>query len=298
MRALILALCLSATTAFAQSLPVKLHDGDTWTFTAKHERLSDGARSQDYTVTTTKTLTWRAASDGAGELLMEHVGIVADPGTAPEAAAAQTLTIPIKFTVDATLAPNGVVNVDEVRAATRKLLADTGVTEDDFQQMTKSSPGILDQTAMALISRELGLLGRIQGTNLKKDLPNYEEDEVPNPIGGPPLRSRITYELLDYDADYGRAVINWKAEVDPQSLRDSLAELVNSVAEDQRAQAQAQLAKMKLEIVRMCRGDIDITSGLATKLICRNRTAVTEGGEVRQTFDRWEITQTLPGKPQ
>ena len=164
--------------------------------------------------------------------------------------------------------------------------------------MIRINPGILDQTAMALISRELGLLGRIQGTNLKKDLPAYEEDEVPNPIGGPALRSRITYELLDYDADYGRAVINWKAEVDPQSLRDSLAELVNSVAEDERAPAQAQLAKMKLEIVRMCRGDIDIATGLATKLICRNRTAVTEGAEVRQTFDRWEITQSLPGKPQ
>ena len=298
MKALILALSLSASTAFAQSLPVKLHHGDTWTFKAKHERLSDGPRSHDYTVTTTKTLTWRAASDGTGELLMEHVGSVADPGTPPEAAAAQTLTIPIKFTVDAALAPNGVANVDEVRTATRKLLTDTGVTQVEFEKMIRINPGILDQTAMALISRELGLLGRIQGTNLKKDLPAYEEDEVPNPIGGPALRSRITYELLDYDADYGRAVINWKAEVDPQSLRDSLAELVNSVAEDERAAAQAQLAKMKLEIVRMCRGDIDIATGLATKLICRNRTAVTEGAEVRQTFDRWEITQSLPGKPQ
>lgn len=298
MKALLLALSLSASVACAQSLPVKLRDGDSWSFTSKHERLVDGQKSQDYTVTTIKTLTWRSAVQDTGQLLMQHISIAASGDMPPEAATTQTLTIPIKLTVDNALAPNGVINVDEVRTATRNLILSSGASEADLGKMLKLNPAILDQTSMALIGRELGLLGRMQGTNLKKDLPFYSEDEVPNPLGGPLLRSRITYDLLDYDADSGRAVINWKAEVDPQSLGDSMAEMIGNVPEAERARAQAAMDKTKLELTRTCRGDVDIVTGLATKLTCRNLTTITSDGQKSRIFDLWEITQTLPGKPQ
>ena len=54
MKAAIVAATLFGNVAFAQSLPVRLHDGDTWTFTAKHERLVEGPKPQNFTVTTVK----------------------------------------------------------------------------------------------------------------------------------------------------------------------------------------------------------------------------------------------------
>ena len=297
MRALSLALSLSASTAYAQSLPVKLHHGDTWSFTAKHERLVDGPNPRNFTVTTVKTLTWRPES-GGGQLLMAHVSVTADSGMPPEAAITQTLTIPVRLTVDAALAPNGVINVDEVRAAVRDLILSAGASQADLGRMAKFNPAILDQTAMTLAGRELGLLARVQGTSLKLDLPTYVDDEVPNPLGGPPLRARMTYLLESYNATTGQASVSWQSSVDPQSVHDSLAELAGRAPPERQAEADAAFAKMKVENARDCRGEIDIPTGLATKLASVNTVSVADGGEIRRTSDRWDITQTLPGKPQ
>ena len=297
MRALVLAISLSASVAYGQSLPVKLHDGDTWSFTAKHERIVEGPNPQNFTVTTVKTLTWRPGTDG-GQLLMAHVSVTADSGMPPEAAITQTLTIPVRLTVDAALAPNGVINVDEVRAAARDLILSSGASQADLGRMAKVNPAILDQTAMALVGRELGLLARVQGTSLKPDLPTFVDDEVPNPLGGPPLRSRMIYLLEFYDAARGQAAVSWQGSVDPQSVHDSLAELAGRAPPERQAEADAAFAKMKVENARDCRGKIDIPTGLATKLTCVNTVSVADGDVTRRTSDRWDITQTLPGRPQ
>lgn len=290
--ALALAL-LTATPALAQKLPVRLAEGAAWTFVATHERESEGGKS--YSVTTSKRLTWTAGPSGQGRLRMDHLSVTANAGLPPEAAFTQTLTIPVEFEVDEGLAPNGVRNPDQVRAAVREMLVKSGATPQEIDRRVAANPAILDQTAMALVGRELGLLARAQGSNLRLGLPGYEEDETPNPLGGPMIRSRLIYELESYDAATGRAVVTWRSAMDPDSMRASLVEAAERAPPARRAEAQAAFAKMRVENERSCRNEIDIPSGLAVKIECLTRLSVTSDDKTRTSTDRWTITQTLPG---
>ena len=295
MSRIVLALVITAAAvpAAAQSLPVRLPDGATWTFEARHDREIIGPEAKAFSVTTSKRLTWRAAPAGQGRLRLDPISVVANSGMPAEAASTQTLSIPVELDVDQSLAPNGVRNSDEVREATRQLILKTG-DEADIERMIAANPAILDQTAMSLAGRELGLLARAQGTTLKLDLPAYSDDDVPNPAGGPPIRSRMTYSLDAYDATAGRAVVSWHGVLDPQSMRDSMMEAAGRASPEHRAAADAAFSKLQLDNDRSCRGEIDIPTGLALRVECVMKITLTSGGDTRGSTDRWTITQTLP----
>jgi len=296
--ALIWALSLGAAApALGQSLPIRLEDGASWTFVARHDHEVDGAEARRFSVTTAKRLTWHGAADGPGRIRMEPISVTANAGLRPEAASAQTLDIPIEFDVDRSLAPNGVRNPAELRAATAALFLRSGGSAEEMQRMTSEHPEVVDRTAMSLAGRELGLLARAQGVRFKSDLPIYDEDEVPNPLGGPPIRSRITYALEAFDAAAGRAVVVWRAGVEPQAVRDSLMEAVGRLPADRQPQAEARLASVRLDDDRSCRNEIDIATGLALKVACVTKVTVVTGETTVVTTDRWTIDQTLPGKP-
>ena len=87
MRRLVLAVALAvAAPAVAQKLPVRLDEGASWTFVARHDREVVGDVAHSFSVTTSKKLTWTHAEKG-GRLLMEHISAIANSGLPPEAAA-------------------------------------------------------------------------------------------------------------------------------------------------------------------------------------------------------------------
>jgi len=293
-----LACALTAGPAMAQQLPVNLADGATWTFTAKHDREVSGQPSRSFSVTTSKRLTWRKGADGVDGLRMEHVSVVANSGIPPEAAFTQTLTIPVEFEVDGSLTPTAMANLDEVREATRQMIIQARGGENSGAGVI--SPELLDQTASALVGRELGVLSRGQGTNFKLATPVVTDTQVANPLGGPAIQGKSSFTLESYDPAARRAVVMWRQALDPRSMKDSMSAAAAALAKappERKEEAKAAFAKLDMKRDEMCRYEIDIPTGLATQVECSLKADVVDGEKTLRTTDNWTITQTLPGNP-
>ena len=289
--------CSLAAPAFAETFPIKLMDGATWTLVAQHDREVLGSGGKSFSVVVTKRITYRATRTASGRLRMEHVAAEALSGMPPEAALTQTLDIPVEFDVDAALTPTAVINLAQVRDATRNLMLRSGATPQDIERMKRLNPDILDDTAMALVGRELAMLGRGQGLTLEKGKPLQQDEDSPNPIGGPPIRAHITVSLTSVDRASGRAIVEWRATLDPQSMRESMRAAFKHANPAKAAEADAEFDKTKIETDTLCGDEIDIATGLAVKVVCETRSAIITGDQSRGSVDRWTLTQTPPGKP-
>lgn len=280
---------VAATPALAVEMPVRLKDGATWTITAEHTRTqAEGDQEQTWSLTTVKQLTWQAPNSGEpGRLLVTPVSATPGEGSPAEVAAGRSLAIPALIQVDESLAPEAIVNTDEVRAAFAAVLgADI-----------KGREAQADASAMAMIASEVSFASRSQGMDLSLQEPASYEDAAPNPLGGPPIQSLGVYTLESHDAAAGRAVVVWRQELDPASMRASLAEgLVQAIKSNpaKRAEAEAAFAKMDIAREDVCTHEIDLASGLATKAGCTLVNKVTAGDRQMVSIDRWIITQTLP----
>ena len=279
--------------SLAQALPLKVADGAIWTFVATHARDVSDEPGRSYSVTTEKKLTYHQPNGGSAVLHMEHQSVTAGAGMPQDMAFTQTLPIAVDVEVDEGFAPTGVVNVDQVREATLVMLRKTGAPVERLQSL---SPQMLDQTSMALVGRELGLLGRAQNTKLTLGVPRDSSDEVASPLGGGLIRSNVSYSLYAYDNITGQAAVSWRSNVDEATMRASFALLADQAPPEKREAARADLAKLRYSNDQTCHAQIDIATGLAVRVDCLGVIAVKSEDKTKTTTDHWVITQTLPGK--
>lgn len=295
MRVLVAALMLAATPAFAQPLPVQLKDGASWTLTVERtrERVRGTQPPQRAAFTTTSNLTWTK-----DQLTTSMVSAKADGAGAEELMAALGQDRPVHLDVDDSLSPERIRNWDEVRAglaaAIEKATANPQVAEATKAIFTGLSP----ERAAPLIMRELTLVSLGQGADLEVGKPVPYEDLLPNPLGGPPIKTLAQFELVSYDAAKDRAVVTWKQAFDRDSATKSIAAALQAMAErvapEQAAKAREAFANAKVDREDTCRHEIDIPTGLAVQITCMTSVDITVQGETGKNVDRWTITQSLP----
>jgi hypothetical protein len=288
--AILLACC--ATPAMAEDLPVTLANGATWTLTAEHTRSTEGGnKPQNWSLTTVKRLTWHAGDKRKPDTLtVTPISAVAGAGSPPEVATARSLAIPATLVVDESLVPGEVVNKAEVRAEFARLIPSAAT----------ASPELVDASSRAMIASELGTVSRAQGLALKLGELVSVEVEMPNPLGGPPLRGVESALLESFDKPTGRAVVQWRQALDPASVKESTAGMLLSMAKGKVdpakiEEARAVFATAAIQNETACRHEIDIPSGLTLKAECDTTNTVTLQGKTQRVADRWIISQTLPG---
>jgi hypothetical protein len=292
LRKMILLAAFTATPALAEEFPVRVPDGATWTITGEHSRKVEGDRPQQWSLTTTKRLTWRAGRGGRpATLTVTPVSATPAPGSPPELARARSLSIPATLAVDENLAPQSIVNRDEVRAAFVSLVPKAA-----------NAPGeMIDASTMAMIASEIGTAARLQGLSLKLGETIKADGELPSPLSGAAIRTEETARLESYDPASHRAVVVWRETPDPASYRESLAATLQAMARDKVDPAKIEAARaafagMSMTGENTCRGEIDTATGLATNVECTLVQTVTDGDKIQRNTEHWTITQTSPEK--
>ena len=272
--------------AQAESLPVRLKDGATWTITANHVREATGPRAQHWNLTTVKKLVWSAPQRGRSpRLAVIPVSATVSADSPPEVARARSLAVPATLEVDEVMTPGAVVNVDAVRAAFQEVLG----------RDIRGSEALADAAAKAMIATEVGWAARGQGGELDLGKAVESDGEVENPFGGAPIKVRDNYRLESYDLTAGRAVIVWRQTTDSVAFaKDLVAGLAARMKSAKPDEVQAALKDASGNLGSTCRHEIDIPTGLAVKVDCRSTNTITIQGETRGSTDTWTITQTLP----
>ena len=287
-----------ATPAAAQELPVTLPGHATWTMTVERtrERTRQDVAPQIARSVSTTDVDWTAGDDGGVITLRIRSAPLDGPG-ASGFAASSLLDQPIVLEVDSSLAPTSIRNWSQVLARLEQNI-DRTVTEPAAAAAKKIYSDMSPELAAQVVSRELSLVARSQGTALTLGEPVSYEDALPNPLGGPAIKAVGSYELQAYDAVAGRAVIAWRQAMDPESARKSLTQALTAMtarlAPDKLKEAEAAFTGMQIGREDVCRHEIDIPTGLALKVVCTSAISNSAKGETATNLDRWTITQTRP----
>lgn len=302
MKRLVPALILALAPAAAQALdlPIRLSDGATWTQTSVHTR-TDTRESGSRSTTATSVTRSTYRKDGeVGTLRIDFVSFDVE-GVEGEAKAALVdkakLIYPAVMEVDAELAPTRVRDWTKMRETIFEALA--GMMPDPTALETaKSMFAGMDDVKAASLFKEQGLVALGQGSGLEPGEARAYDSEIPNILGGPPIKASGAFRLESVDPAKGRAILSWAQKPDPASLAASLKvsmeAMLARVAPERQAEAKAQFAKLTLERQEGCRYEIDIATGLAASTDCT--VAINAGlpPQTGQRVERWVITQSVP----
>ena len=296
---LVLAITLAPAMAHALDLPVRLPDGATWTQKSVHSRNDvRGGASKSNTATSVIRMTYR--QDGPVGLVRQDFisfDVEGVEGDELKALADQAkLIYPAVIEVDETLRPSRVRDWDRVREIILAAIG-AGVTDPRALEAVSANYTKMDDVQAAALFREQGLVALGQGTGLELDETHQYEDEIPNILGGPPIKTVGAFRLESIDETKGSAVVTWAQEPDRASLNASLkvsmAAMAARLAPEQRAQADVLFVGLTLERAEMCRYEIDIPTGLAATTDCTVEIKSGLKGQLAQRTDRWIVTQSL-----
>ncbi|MFN3521198.1 MAG: hypothetical protein ACK4YQ_03035 [Phenylobacterium sp.] len=292
---------LAPATASAAELPVVLSDGARWTQTIVKTRTDerDGA-VKSVTVTTVLKATFHQPRGGPATLSQDLVSIGSDDAEPAELEQVQTLAkivFPAVVEVDEALTPIRVVDWDSLRSRVVSVVEANGGDQkavDTFRSVFDK----FDERTAAGLFKELGLIGLGQGTALEVGEPQSYEDQAPNILGGPPIKTHGVFELESYDKDAGVAVVTWEQTLDRASATASIRATVEAMAQrappERRAEAAAALKDLTIDRKDSCRYSIDVATGLSLRTECTMTVTSGVPGRTAKRIDRWSITQSKP----
>lgn len=298
--ALALAVALAPMAAHALDLPVKLRDGASWTQTSVHTRtdVRDGATRASKATSVIKA-TWRKDGD-TGLLRLDFVSFAVDGA---DAATQQALTDKAKLVYPAVLevkddlTPVRVRDWDKMRETIFKALADT-LPDDRALESAKAMFGGMDAAQAASLFKEQGLIAVGQGSALEAGKAAPYDSEIPNILGGPPIKASGAFRLESVDKAKDRAVVTWAQSPEPASLAASLKVSMEAMtarlAPEKQAEAKTQFAKLTLERQEGCRYEIDMATGLAATTDCTVEIVAGLPPQTGRRIERWIITQSAP----
>lgn len=282
----------SAAMAAPVELPVNLKEGATWEIQTIRVR----TRDEDGKVTETRMESRSQASLGLdGEMLV--LSLAPLPGYAsadlPPEMTNFGLDFPLEFEVDEALTPSRLRNWPKLRDAVLKFFASQPGGDPAFVKTVLATYDRLsDETAAALFAPHLAYLGTGQGLALEVGKSVDYEDEIGNPIGGPPIATHGSFVLETHDRRAKRAVVLWSQAMDPKSMEANIREASKAIT-GPRPNAPDD-GQMKIDRKERCRFDIHTPTGLATSSECSMSTTVSAPGRRLNQTDAWTIVQTLP----
>ena len=215
----------------------------------------------------------------------------AERAAAEQAAAAAA---DIAYDAGPDLAP---LRVEDWKGLVDRLATAAGARDDRLGEATRRALGRMSPEAAAqALMREQQMAAAMQNTELELGLSLSETQDVPNPLGGPPIASTYSIRLESLDKAAGRAVIATRQLLDPDSASASVKTVVEALAKQARGDAEAKLPPPGFRIERTfdCRSIMDVATGLALSTDCtQTLTTLDEAMQSVTQIDRWLITQTL-----
>ncbi|HEX2561821.1 hypothetical protein [Phenylobacterium sp.] len=295
MKPWILAAALGAAAPAAAepfAAPVDLPDGATWTLQATRSRTHDPASSRPSSEAATSYRLTLRRRDGRPDVLIVQPS---EGGLWGYAA----VKGPIEVEVDESLAPTGLPDWPSLRTKIEAVIRETapGPYIDDAAAAV-TSPMSAD-VASRVFFPELALASIGQNLDIEAGAPVPYEDQLPNPLGGPPITSLAAFEVTSVDSDH--AVVRWRQAFDPQSAARSITQAMNRLVKDlapDQATKFAEASKgMGVERNDECLSRIERKTGLSVETRCSTVIRVTAEGKSQTRTDVWTITQSLPKTP-
>ncbi len=286
-RAGLLALCLLlAGGAAAQEadeedgpLPfLETRDGMRWSVSIERstEERRSGVPPRTWSLKARYDAVLARTMDRGNVVTWTPVEVKVEGQPAPESSAVAS-GAPIFFRADGSLAPTRIENWDALRAT-----------------LAKSAPNLGQATAEAaarFLLPDAALIALPQDMPVSADKPLELDDQVANPLGGPPIASRMRFEPATVSGD--RVILRWTRSIDPSAGR-ALADALRNAAEKGGADAatKAKLAGLTVERRDECRFEMDARNGMTRLADCTITTGITSASEQGGRVERVRIVQT------
>lgn len=290
-----------AVAAPSAPLPVAVKNGDVWTQDISHtqSRQLGSKPEQSWTLTTHAKVTYRASKGEAEHVGLEWTGAEASDGAPDLIKAAAGFLFPLDLEVDEHLTPTRIVNWDALKGAMTKVYQQN-VSEAAARDAAVAMLDKLDgATAAPMMLQEQTLLALGQGTNLQVGVTTRYEDQIANPLGGPPVKATGAFTMVSADRRAGRAVVRWTQDLDQESASQAAKALIDRLIAAAPAakqdEARRYLSTMTLDRHDACDYQIDIRTGLALEALCTSETLSGVKDQLGRRSDTWRMTQTLPG---
>jgi len=221
-----------------------------------------------------------------------------------EAAFGDLMTRTIVYTTDDSLAPSAIEDwpgmVAEIRKAMLTLTAGDKDTAKAMDSVITAFGGMSPKQAATVLLKEDGFLTIATNVELELGKPVTYAEMLPNPMGGPPIKSNGALVVQKIDARRGVATLRWTQTLDPDSMRASVSQMIEKMtagmgAKADSPEAKAVFAKMAFDRSSACDYEVDLKSGLPTKADCEAKIKLTDPttGETGGRNEYWAITQTL-----
>lgn len=220
-------------------------------------------------------------------------------GAQPSAQESQMLTAASELTylADSDLAPAEMIDwpatVDRLMAVIAK--ASDEESKPALEQTRKMFQGMSPQMAAQVMLKEQTLLAMPQMMALDRSEALEQEQQVPNPLGGPPIDSLFRVELVSIDKAASRAVIRSTQTLDPKSMAQSMQAAMTQMAQAMGAGPAPK--DFAMDRTMTCTYDMDLKTGLTAKVDCDMKATFTAAGKTGGRNERTVITQTLVSQP-
>lgn len=205
----------------------------------------------------------------------------------------------IRMTVDETLTPVGIDNIEEVVAAVGQQTLEPSDAGQAIRQIASTDPN----AAAALFMKDARLAAVGQGTDLPLGQEATYEFEGVLPLGNAPVTMIGSYRLYRYDAASEVAEVGWSEEIEPSSLAKAMPSLLRSLLElsgaketegaEFEAKLQTLMRNARIDNSSDCTASIDTRTGLATKTECTQTVEISLGDQSRLRERRFVAKQRL-----
>jgi hypothetical protein len=159
-------------------------------------------------------------------------------------------------------------------------------TERLFASMSPSD-------AARLLFQDVGIMALCQHTGLTLNQPLQSETMTPNPLGGSPIRTLVTYELTSVNQNAGVAHVVYSSAFDPISVAASVREMIERMTREtgRTLSAEELESQRSMTLVHNARAEcvVDLRTGVARSIVYD--TTIDMGSQGRRT-DRRELTIT------
>jgi len=221
-----------------------------------------------------------------------------------EAALGGLMNRTMVYVADESLAPSSIEDWPGLVAEIRKSMTTLASGDKDVAKNLDAAISMFanmsPEQAAGLLLKEDGFLSIPINVELEPGKPATAEDLMPSPLGGSPIKTRTALVVQKVDTARGVATLRWTQTLDPESLRASMAQMVQAMMarmgpEANKPEAKTMFEKMSFDHTSACDYEVDIKSGLTTKADCEAKIKLTDPatGETGGRNEYWAITQTL-----
>lgn len=147
--------------------------------------------------------------------------------------------------------------------------------------------------AARLLFQDVGIMALCQHTGLVVGTQLNSETMTPNPLGGSPIRTLVTYELVGVDQGSGVARVVYSSAFDPESVAASVREMIERVTREtgRPLTAEELESQRNMTLTHNARAEcvVDLETGIARSVVYD--VSIDMGSQGRRT-DRRELTIT------